>query len=171
MTGIKFLANPSMILTGCPSCIEHDNIKVYKRPSGGEAVVLTPKTIVISAVSIYQNLTSPREFFKLYNNRIIDGLNSLGIKELYYKGISDISIKEKKILGSSIYRTKDKIFYQAVLNISQEADLFERYLKHPKKEPDYRKGRNHNDFVTSIYAEGYIIDPISIIQKLKPYFI
>ena len=85
--------------------------------------------------------------------------------------ITPLSIKEKKILGSSIYRTKDKIFYQAVLNISQGTELFERYLKHPKKEPDYRKGRNHNDFVTSIRAEGYILDTISVIQAIKPLFI
>jgi len=147
-----------------------DTIPVFKRPSGGEAVVLSPKTLVISAVAKYENLTSPKEFFKLYNNKIIIGLNSFGIEHLYSKGISDISIKDKKILGSSIYRTKDKIFYQAVLNVNENPNLFERYLKHPKKEPDYRKGRTHNDFVTSICAEGYNIEPDTIIRTLKPYF-
>ena len=93
------------------------------------------------------------------------------MKIVYYKGISDIAIKDKKILGSAIYRSKDKIFYQAVLNVSENPQLFDKYLKHPKKEPDYRNGRLHSDFVTSFHAEGYVIDAISIIQALRPLFI
>ena len=147
-----------------------DKLTVLKRPSGGETVILSPKTLVISAIDKYENLTSPKEFFRLYNYKIITGLNSLGIENLYYKGISDISIKEKKILGSAIYRTKDKVFFQAVLNISESPALFDKYLKHPKKEPDYRKGRVHSDFITSLNAEGYVIDVISVITALKPLF-
>ena len=150
--------------------ISENKIPVYKRPSGGETVVLSPNTLVISAIALYENLKSPKEFFRLFNNKIIYGLNSLGIENLFYKGISDIAIKDKKILGSAIYRTKDKIFYQAVLNVSENPWLFEKYLQHPKKEPDYRNGRLHSDFVTSLHAEGYIVDTVSVIGALKPLF-
>jgi hypothetical protein len=33
--------------------------------------------------------------------------------------------------------------------------LFEKYLRLPAKEPDYRKGRNHADFITSLREKGY----------------
>ena len=79
-----------------------DNIPVFKRPSGGESVLLTPKTMVISVRMIAEKLENPQVSFKKINNLIIDALSALGVKDLGYKGISDICIGEKKILGSSI---------------------------------------------------------------------
>ncbi|PLW94333.1 MAG: hypothetical protein C0591_13050, partial [Marinilabiliales bacterium] len=66
-----------------------------------------------------------------------------------------ISIGVKKILGSSIYRKQQTLFYHAVLNISEPVENISLYLKHPKKEPDYRLGRNHEEFFTSLKNEGY----------------
>lgn len=70
-------------------------------------------------------------------------------------GISDNTISGKKILGSAIYRNKDKLLYHAVLNLSEPASTFEKYLKQPVKEPDYRNGRKYIDFVTSLKDNGY----------------
>ena len=132
-----------------------DNIPVMKRKSGGMAVVLSPKTIVIASLWYGQYLNQPKEIFYQTNSIIIQSLEKLRIKGLSQQGISDIAINEKKILGSSIYKSKDKIFYHAVLNYAENTKTFERYLKHPKREPEYRKGRNHNEFVTSIVECGY----------------
>jgi len=142
------------------------NIPVYKRPSGGQAVVLTPNTIVIAMLKNETGIKSPKAFFQFVNSRVIAALEKVGVKQLSQKGISDIAIGEKKILGSSIYRNKEKNFYHAVLNISEDAEVFEHYLKHPVKEPDYRKGRSHRDFVTSLKAEGYTINTEEIINMI-----
>jgi len=140
-----------------------DNIEVYKRPSGGQSVVLTPNTLVIAVLKIETEIKAPKIFFQEINSIIISALEEFGVKNLFHKGISDIAIGEKKILGSSMYRNKEKNFYHAVLNISESTDTFERYLKHPVKEPDYRKGRPHKDFVTSLKNEGcnFSIDEIA----------
>jgi lipoate-protein ligase A len=135
--------------------IIEDRIPVYKRPSGGMSVVLSPNTVVISVLKRGERLQSPYLYFKDFNQKIIDALSSLGIRELRADGISDICIGAKKILGSSIYRNKDIVLYHAVLNRSESTDILERYLKHPPKEPEYRRGRGHGDFVTSLSREGY----------------
>jgi len=132
-----------------------DKIPVYKRPSGGESVILTPNTLVISVRLLAEKLENPQVSFKKINNLIINGLSGLGVKDVGYRGISDICIGEKKILGSSIYRKKNLVFYHAVLNISEDIELIGKYLKHPRKEPDYRMGRDHGEFVTSLLAQGY----------------
>jgi len=142
------------------------NIPVYKRPSGGQAVVLTPNTIVIAMLKNETGIKSPKAFFQFVNSRVIAALEKVGVKQLSQKGISDIAIGEKKILGSSIYRNKEKNFYHAVLNISEDAEVFEHYLNHPVKEPDYRKGRSHRDFVTSLKVEGYTINTEEIINMI-----
>jgi lipoate-protein ligase A len=130
-------------------------------------VILTPNTLVFS-VKLKINDNS-HDYFRLINDRIIQSLENLGIKDVSMKGISDISIGEKKILGSSIYRKKDMLFYHAVLNVSEKTEIIQKYIKHPKREPDYRKGRKHCDFVSSIKAEGYDISISEIRAKLNAY--
>jgi lipoate---protein ligase len=136
---------------------EQDGIPVYKRNTGGQTVILTPRTLVISVRLISEKLDNPQVYFKRINHLIIEGLSNLGISNLNERGISDIAIGEKKILGSSIYRKRNMVFYHAVLNIAETPEFIGRYLKHPTREPDYRSGRKHEDFVTSIHLSGYPI--------------
>ncbi len=132
-----------------------DGVPVYRRPSGGEAVVLSPGTLVVSILKRGDGPRSPRLYFNAYNEKIIQALRGLGIKTLSAKGISDICIGNQKILGSSIYRNKDRVFYHGVLNRTESVDIIERYLEHPLREPEYRDGRSHKDFVTSLAQQGY----------------
>ncbi|MCX6226833.1 MAG: hypothetical protein NTV01_19145, partial [Bacteroidia bacterium] len=128
---------------------EQDGVPMIKRHTGGQTVILTPRTLVISVRLISEKLENPQVYFKRINQLIIEALSNLGISNLNEKGISDIAIGEKKILGSSIYRKRSMVFYHAVLNISESPEFIGRYLKHPSREPDYRSGRKHEDFVTS----------------------
>jgi lipoate---protein ligase len=132
-----------------------DNITVLKRPSGGQTVILTPNNLIIAAVFFDKNTSHPKEVFQHINKLIVSAIEKVGIKNLSLMGISDIAISGKKILGSAIYRTKEALLYHAVLNLGEPASTFEKYLKHPTKEPDYRQGRSHSEFVTSLKEKGY----------------
>jgi lipoate-protein ligase A len=148
-----------------------DGVPVYKRPSGGETVVLSPKTLVISVLKQGDRFKSPTLYFKNCSEKIIRALHTLGIRDLKADGISDICIGNKKILGSSIYRNKDRVLYHAVLNRAESAGTIERYLKHPVREPEYRNGRLHRDFVTSLVEEGYRFTAEEIRKVLLSQFI
>ena len=132
-----------------------DNIPVLKRPSGGQTVILTPNNIIIAAVFFDKKTSHPKEVFELINKQIISTIENTGMQNLSLMGISDIAISGKKILGSAIYRSKDALLYHAVLNLGEPSVTFEKYLKHPSKEPDYRLGRSHSEFVTSLKEKGY----------------
>lgn len=147
--------------------VEKDEVAVYKRPSGGQTVILTANTLVISTTITAIKFVNPDIYFKTINNLIISILQNAGIKNLLLKGISDIAIGEKKIMGSAIYRNHQKVFYHSVLNVAEKTDLMEKYIKHPVKEPDYRLGRPHANFVTSIRAEGYNFD----VNEIKNLFV
>jgi lipoate---protein ligase len=151
--------------------VVEDQIPVYKRPSGGETVILTPNMLVISVVFRVPTLRNPKPYFVKVNSGIISALEKQGVTGLNQKGISDITIYDKKILGSSIYRTTEKMFYHAVLNISESIDTISKYIAHPAKEPDYRQGRSHKEFVTSLQEAGYelFIEHLeeSIVQEVK----
>ncbi|MDP4183698.1 MAG: hypothetical protein Q8862_00875 [Bacteroidota bacterium] len=147
-----------------------DCVPVYKRPSGGDAVILTPKTLVIAKVVKQDLLKNPQAYFETFNSKVISALNSLGVKNIETKGISDIAIGDKKIFGSSIYRSGNILFYHAVLNVNETTEKMERYLKYPQREPDYRHKRTHRDFVTSLFAQGYHIDMKLLKEEITKAF-
>jgi len=150
--------------------VTNDCVQIIKRHSGGETVVLTPKMLVLAVKIKDIEIKHPTKYFELFNDKIIQTLTELGIKNLYKKGISDIAINEKKIVGSSIYRRKDIVFYHCVINLSEDIELISKYLQHPKKEPDYRKGRSHKEFVTSISEAGYNLEIEMLKEKLQSKF-
>lgn len=135
----------------------HDGIPVTKRPTGGEAVILTPQMAVITVAREFPGIARSKDFFMEVNAMILDLLSDLGVRNYGTRGISDITIGHRKILGSSMHRRENRLVYHAVLNLSEDPSIFEKYLRHPSREPDYRQHRSHSDFVTSLKKEGYNI--------------
>lgn len=144
-----------------------DGIPVFQRPTGGEAVVLSPATLVISARKIGADQPSSRSIFHRFNERVVAALTRMGAVGLSLRGISDIAIDGRKILGSSMYRNRERVYYHAVLNVAEPADSMERYLRPPARQPDYRAGRSHREFVTSLRAAGYPLDPERLQAELQ----
>ena len=85
----------------------------------------------------------------------------------YPEGISDLAIGEKKILGTSIYRTRLVLFYQASLLVSNDISIFTRYLAMPTRVPEYRRGRSHEDFCTTLAREGYTFSVQDVMDSLE----
>lgn len=144
-----------------------DGIRVTKRPTGGEAVMLTPKTLVITVARSFPEMIPFRDFFSIVNRSIMDCLSEMGVAGLGSRGISDITIGARKILGSSMRNISNRLVYHAVLNVAEDPELFEKYLRHPVREPDYRAGRSHREFVTSLLAEGYSFTPDELTGALN----
>jgi lipoate-protein ligase A len=150
-----------------PENIDADNIPVIRRGTGGCSVVLSPEMAVVSFASRNDKNRKNNEYFAIFNNVIINAFKKLGIDGIGQAGTSDITLNGLKVIGSSIYRNKDMVFFHAIINISGEADHMERYLKIPPRYPDYRNGRPHKDFVTSFKAQGQTLDLYKFEQTLK----
>lgn len=148
-----------------------DGISILKRPSGGEAVLISPNTVIISFCMIGSRLKRSSEVFRFALENTILALNHLGIEGVEHKGISDLTLKGKKILGCAIYRRTGMILYHAVLNICETPALIAKYLSQPSRQPDYRANRSHEEFVTSLYHEGYQPSVDLLIHELKDVFI
>ncbi|MEJ5304101.1 MAG: hypothetical protein HPY80_12320 [Bacteroidales bacterium] len=138
-----------------PERLEADGVTLLKRPSGGETVVLTPRMLVIACTWPLGVDSSSSVIFRMSNQIVMDVLRQQGVNEVNQKGISDISLGETKIAGSAMHRARDRWFYHAVLNVAEPTGTIAWYLKHPRREPDYRKGRPHTLFVTNLWEAGY----------------
>ncbi len=127
-------------------------IEVTRRYGGGGTVVLYPGCVVASVGTWVNEPYKNDLFFKLLNQAVIDALGAEWpkFKNLSQSGISDIVFEQKKIAGTSLFRSRNYLLYQASILVDLNIDLVESCLLHPTKEPDYRKGRRHADFLTGL---------------------
>lgn len=144
-----------------------DNIPILRRIGGGGTVLLSKGIIVISIAGKTSFPYRLKEHMNAVNKVIITVLNRLGINNLSIKGISDLALDNKKILGSSLCRKRDVVLYQGSMLLDPNFKLFDQYLKHPDREPDYRDGRAHRQFLTSLRKEGYKINKNIVISALR----
>ncbi|MCG8642674.1 MAG: hypothetical protein MI862_23310 [Desulfobacterales bacterium] len=130
--------------------VVQDGVRVARRKGGGCTVFLDPGNLVVSVVFPSAGYLNIQPLFKKSVQWLINGLIRSGIKGVYPDGISDIVLNNKKVGGTCFYRAKGLSYFSASLLVSAELEKIERYLHHPPREPLYRKGRLHLDFLTNL---------------------
>lgn len=132
-----------------PACVQ-DGVPVVRRRGGGCAVVLDVGNVVVSVTLPVQGLGGNKGHFKRITAWLIAALADAGYDGIRQNGISDLERDERKVAGACIYRTTEVLFYSASLLAAPDLALLSRYLKHPPREPKYRRGRSHEKFVASL---------------------
>lgn len=129
-----------------------DHVPILRRYGGGGAVVLYPGCIVVSLGLWVREAFENSFYFKEINQAIIESCVSLSdvFKDLSQNGISDIVFHEKKVAGTSLFRSRNYLLYQGSLLAELDLNLIDRYLQHPTREPEYRRKRSHNEFLTGL---------------------
>lgn len=148
-------------------CME-DNVKVWKRISGGGTVLLAPGMFVWDMIiPTKSQILNQNKWFKLFSQWVISILDLYGIKKIEVKGVSDLTIDNRKISGTSLFIGKNKVLYHGTLLLDIDTKLFDKYLKYPDVTPEYRKGRAHSEFVTTLSEQNIAIDR----EKIKNLFL
>ncbi|MCA9672700.1 MAG: hypothetical protein KC503_44200 [Myxococcales bacterium] len=129
-----------------------DGVSVTRRRGGGCAVVLDEGNVIVAAVHREAGFGANKRLLDDYSRWLIDGLARSGVPEVRFAGICDLAVGERKIAGACLYRARDVVFYSASLLVAPRLELLSRYLAHPPREPDYRRGRAHDAFVTTLDA-------------------
>jgi lipoate-protein ligase A len=144
-----------------------DGVPLLRRLGGGGTVLLSPGQLVLALVTEVASPFHNVEYARRINSWIAEALTGLGVAEVADRGISDLAIGERKILGTSLYRRRRLLFYQASLLVDVDLRLFSRYLRYPHKVPDYRREREHQDFCTTLRQEGFVLPVASITAGLS----
>jgi lipoate-protein ligase A len=129
---------------------ERDGVPVLQRYGGGGTVLLHPNCLVVSVGAWVSSPYQNDLYFKLLNQSVMRTIQKALSVELAQKGYSDIVWGMQKVAGTSLFRSRQYLLYQASILVETEIDAIELYLKHPSREPDYRGARSHRQFLSSL---------------------
>jgi len=129
-----------------------DGVTIERRISGGGTVLQGPGCVNYSLVLSYESNPSYRDLRESYRavlGPIAGRLNAMGVAAAVLP-ISDLAVEGKKISGNAQARKKRYFLHHGTFLVDMDLAEVSRYLRHPAREPVYRRGREHADFLTNI---------------------
>ncbi len=136
-----------------------DGVPVYRRRGGGGAVVLAPGCLVVSVARPLADPVCAGRGLEAAVRVLARALAETTGMHLEVRGTGDLCVGDRKVGGSTVYARRGGFLYQASVLVSMDLGLVDRYLRHPSREPPYRRGRPHRTFLTTLAAEGGPADP------------
>jgi len=131
---------------------EDDGLPVIRRSSGGATIVAGPGCLfyaVVLSLDAYPSLRQIDQAHAFVLSRLVSELKKL-VPALERKGTSDLAIGDHKVSGNSLRCRKSHLLYHGTLLYNMPLDPLTRYLRFPPRQPDYRQGRSHADFVCNL---------------------
>lgn len=150
-------SNPTAVL-GCAdkpeSALDLDECELrgigwVKRVSGGGAVLQTRGVFNYSYTAPSYGRMDMLRVFEQGAELISLALAQFGINARQ-RGISDVAVDDFKISGNAQARKWKSVLLHGTLLIHIDRELMRAVLRHPQKEPDYRNGRAHSDFIVTL---------------------
>jgi len=127
-------------------------VPVVRRISGGAAVLVGPGCLMYSLVLDLQarpELRSLAQAHRAVLGRIAAALGRL-LPAVRCQGISDLTLDGRKFSGNSIRYRKNHLLYHGTILYAFDLELVDRCLRMPPRQPDYRQGRGHSQFLTNL---------------------
>lgn len=125
-------------------------VAVLRRDTGGGAVLLAPGCLNYSLVLSLEKRPELRPIRSSYRTILGGLIRALAVPGLGIRGLSDLAINGRKVSGNAQRRGRRALLHHGTLLYAFDAQAVERYLKEPARQPDYRTGRRHADFLGNL---------------------
>jgi lipoate-protein ligase A len=130
-----------------------DAVPIVRRSSGGGTVLVGPGTLNINVVlpvdfSPGLHAVDAAQAFVL--ERLALSLRRHRGPEIGLQGLGDLTLGDRKFAGSAQRRLKNHFLVHTSLLYDFPLDLISRYTRTPRRQPAYRDGRPHEDFLTNL---------------------
>lgn len=127
-------------------------IPVLRRCSGGTAVTVGPGCLLYSLILNTERrdvLHSVDQLHQFVMKRIASAL-SRHVSEVAFQGTCDLTWQNRKFSGNSLRVVKHQALYHGTLLYDFPLDVIEQTLGTPPRQPEYRRDRSHQQFVTNL---------------------
>lgn len=133
------------------TCLD-DGVPILRRSSGGGTVLLGHGCLCYSLVLSCNHapeLSAIRPSYCYILARVAEALADLSPR-IDIAGTSDLTCDGRKLSGNAQQRKRHYLLHHGTLLHDFDLSLFTRYLKMPARQPEYRAGREHAEFVQNL---------------------
>jgi lipoate-protein ligase A len=130
-------------------------LSVLRRSSGGAAIVTGPGCLMYSLVLSYAARPGLRMIDAAHRfvlSRLAGGLRAL-CGDVQCAGTSDLAIAGRKFSGNSMRCRRECFLYHGTLLYDFPLRDVAQLLRSPPRQPAYRNGRGHGEFLTNLTAQ------------------
>ena len=140
---------------------ERLGVDVLKRSTGGGSVLQTRDVLNYSLVTPAPASLDPKPGFRQGIDLVCAVLAAFGVVGRQ-EGVSDVAVGDRKISGNAQARRWQAVLVHGTVLVDFDHDLADAVLKHPPREPAYRRSRSHRDFLVTLRRLGVLADRTSI---------
>lgn len=129
-----------------------NGIEVFRRCSGGASVVVGKGVLMYAVLLDYRlrpELRMLENAHRFVMSKIREAVERLGIK-VEMQGTCDLTIDQRKFSGNALRCKRNWLIYHGTLLCDFDLNLIQSCLGTPVRQPDYRVGRSHIDFLTQL---------------------
>ncbi len=156
-----------------PACAAA-GIPVYRRTTGGGTIVQMPGCLNYSLVLRMEG-NNALEGIDSTNRYVLErvgmALTPLARAPVVRRGHTDLCIGTRKVAGNAQRRKSRALLFHGTLLLHAEIEGIGRLLPLPSTQPDYRNGRTHTDFLTTLGIEPAAVTAAlqAAWQAITPY--
>jgi len=136
---------------------QKENIPVFRRISGGQSIVTGPGCLMYAVLLDYRKRPQLRMLDQAHQfvmRQLQSALTAIGIAT-EMQGTCDLTFNGRKFSGNALRCRRNWFLYHGTIILDPfDLSLITSCLGKPKREPEYREGRTHDEFVTSIPADA-----------------
>lgn len=132
-------------------CRAH-NIEYLRRSSGGASVVIGPGCLMYAVVLDYRirpELKMLDQAHQYVMQKMLNAIQQCGVN-VRFQGTCDLTLDGRKFSGNSLRCQRNSFLYHGTLLYDFDLNLVQQCLGTPPRQPEYREGRSHQDFVTNL---------------------
>lgn len=147
---------------------QQNGIPILRRHSGGASVVIGPGSFLYSVVISFslrpelRDLTLAHQFVM---SRVRQSLLKF-VPGLEIQGVCDLTYQSKKVSGNSLKVARHHFMYHGTILYQFDLERLARCLLTPPRQPEYRQGRPHSDFVANLP----VLDPALFEEQFPAEF-
>jgi len=135
-----------------PEASQADAVPIYRRSSGGGTVVVGPGALCVTVVlpeSAAPGLSAVDQAQHYVLETLARSIRPL-VPEIGVAGRGDLVVGERKCGGSAQRRLKHWFMVHLSILYDFPIERIVRYLAIPRRQPDYRQGRDHQGFLSNL---------------------
>lgn len=127
-------------------------VPVIRRASGGAAIVAGNGCLMYAVVWRYSGREHLRQLDELHREVLGTVRQAIGslLTGISHQGTCDLVRAGRKFSGNAVRCKRDHLLYHGTLLYDFDLTMIERFLGTAPRQPAYREGRSHGEFVTNL---------------------